>query len=94
MAREYGTTFQFSLPIFKEHKVGCYNWGFVAGRSQTNFNWETIFHLHEKKKEDGLLTKGENLIEPELWFHDIVRKDGTPFDPDEITFIKDILKNE
>lgn len=94
MAREYGTTFKFSLPIFKEHKVGCYNWGLVAGRSQTNFNWETILHLHEKKKEDGLLTKGESLIEPELWFHDIVRKDGTPFDPEEISFIKDILKND
>ena len=46
--------------------------------------------MHEKKKEDGLLTKGETLIEPELWFHDIVRKDGTPFDPEEISFIKDI----
>ena len=47
-----------------------------------------------KKQEDGLLTNGESLIEPELWFHDIVRKDGTPFDKEEISFIKDILKND
>jgi hypothetical protein len=26
--------------------------------------------------------------EPALWFHDIFRKDGTPFSEDEITIIK------
>ena len=50
--------------------------------------------MPEIEKEDGLLTKGESLIELELWFDDIVRKDGTPFDPEEISFIKDILKND
>ena len=46
------------------------------------------------RSKDGLLTKGESLIEPEFWFHDILRKHGTPFDPEEISFIKDILKND
>ena len=94
MAREYGTTFQFCLPIFKKYNVACYNWGLVAGRSQTNFNWETILYLHEKKEKDGLLSQGDNLIEPELWFHDIFRKDGSPFDPKEISFIKKVLTSE
>jgi hypothetical protein len=35
---------------------------------------------------------GRNLClareEPELWFHDIFRKDGTPYSKDEVTFIK------
>jgi len=25
LAREFGTTFEFSLPIFKKYEVGCYN---------------------------------------------------------------------
>jgi len=28
--------------------------------------------------------------EPATWFHDIYRKDGTPFDPKEVAFIKSI----
>ena len=35
---ELGTTFQFSLR-FQKHGVGCLNWGLVAGKSQTHFNW-------------------------------------------------------
>jgi hypothetical protein len=92
MAREYGTTFKYCLPIFEKHNVACYNWGLVAGRSQTNFNWETILSLHEKKEKDGLLAEGDNLLEPELWFHDVFRKDGSPFDPEEVSFIKNFLK--
>jgi hypothetical protein len=51
MAREFGTTFEFSLPIFKKENIGCYNWGFVAGKSQTHFGWSTILELQEKKKK-------------------------------------------
>ena len=55
MAREYGTTFEFCLPIFKKYNIACYNWGLVAGRSQTNFNWETILYLKEKGfRVDGI----------------------------------------
>ena len=31
--------------------------------------------------------------EPEVWFHDILRKDGTPFDPKEVEFIKSMTRN-
>jgi len=30
--------------------------------------------------------------EPDLWFHDIFRQDGTPFDPEEITLIRTLTK--
>ncbi len=72
MARTQGSKFQTHLPIFKEEKVGCYNWGFVSGKTQTVFPWGS-------KKDSP---------EPKLWFHDILRRDGTPFDPAEVAAIK------
>ena len=88
MAREHGTTFQHSLPIFKQHGVGCYNWGLVAGKSQTHFSWKTRENLEERVAGGEFVRPGEPIPEPELWFHDIFRVDGTPFDPQEIEFIR------
>jgi hypothetical protein len=92
MAREFGTTFEFSLPIFKKENVGCYNWGFVAGKSQTHFGWSTILELQERKKKGEFINEGDELPEPKEWFHDIYRKDGSPYDKKEIEFIIKILK--
>jgi hypothetical protein len=94
MAREYGSTFEFCLPIFKKYNIACYNWGLVAGRSQTNFNWETILYLNEERDKGNLVKEGDNLTEPNQWFHDIFRRDGSPYSIEEITFIKKILHNK
>ena len=94
MAREFGSTFEFSLPIFKENNIGCYNWGLVAGKSQTHFSWSTILDLKKKKEEGDFIEEGESIPEPEVWFHDILRTDGTPFDESEINFIKDITDSK
>ncbi|HJM59837.1 MAG TPA: hypothetical protein QGG52_04880 [SAR86 cluster bacterium] len=91
MAREFGTTFQFCLPIFQKYNVGCYNWGLVAGKSQTHFGWETIMNLHNLKEKGEFIGEGEDIPEPEIWFHDIFRKNGTAFDEEEVNFIKNIL---
>jgi hypothetical protein len=72
MARPFGSRFATHLPIFKRERVGCYNWGLVSGKTQTIYQWGS--------------PPGEP--EPELWFHDIFRQDGTPFDPEEIAAIK------
>ena len=92
MAREFGTTFEFSLPIFKKENIGCYNWGLVAGKSQTHFGWSTILELQKRKKNGDFLNDLDEIPEPEEWFHDIFRKDGSPFKEIEISFIKQILK--
>ena len=92
MAREFGTTFEFSLPIFKKENIGCYNWGLVAGKSQTHFGWSTILELQKRKKNGDFLNDLDEIPEPEEWFHDIFRKDGSPFKETEISFIKQILK--
>ena len=71
MARP-GSTFQGILPYFKEQKIGCWNWGFVAGRTQTYYPWGS---------QPGA-------PEPTPWHHDILRQDGTPRYPAEVRFIK------
>ena len=94
MAREFGSTFEFSLPIFKDNNIGCFNWGLVAGKSQTHFGWSTILDLKKKKDAGDFLSHEEEIPEPEIWFYDILRKDGTAFDEDEITFIKTITREK
>lgn len=72
MARGGGSRFETHLPFFKEDKVGCWNWGLVAGRTQTFYPWGSK----------------PGSPEPALWHHDIFRKDGAPFDAREIECIR------
>ena len=74
MARPNGSTFEPHLGWMKEQKIAAYCWGFVAGKSQTIYPWDSW-----KKKYDA---------EPPVWFHDIVRADGTPFRADEVAYIR------
>ncbi len=74
MARPVGSTFQAILPVFRKHQVAAYNWGFVSGKSQTIYPWESW--------------KKSFSAEPELWFHDIFRQDGTSYKKEETDFIK------
>lgn len=88
MARELGTTFELSLPIFQKYNIGCCSWGLVAGKTQTHFNWETVSNLEAYKERKLYLHSGDAIDEPQLWFHDIFRTDGSPFNPVEIEIIK------
>jgi hypothetical protein len=74
MARPVGSTFDPILGYLKDEQVGAYSWGFIAGKSQTIFPWDSW----EKKYA----------AEPTVWFHDILRKDGTPYDAKEVTYIR------
>jgi hypothetical protein len=76
MARTRGSRFVTHLPIFKQEQVGCFNWGLVSGKTQTIYPW-------------GSPPGGP---EPELWFHDIFHKDGTPYDSAEVELIKKLRK--
>jgi hypothetical protein len=78
MARPRGSTFQTILPIAKQYKVAAINWGFVNGKSQTIFPWDSW-------------QKPYSETEPPVWFHDIFRKDGTPYRQQEYDFIKEII---
>jgi Glycosyl hydrolase family 10 len=76
MARPNGSTFDPMMGYLKEQGVGAYCWGFVAGKSNTIYPWDSW-----KKPYDA---------EPKVWFHDIFRVDGTPFDPAEVAYIKKV----
>lgn len=73
MARGFNNTFESILPVFKKHNVSGYNWGLVAGKTQTNYAWDSWAVTY-----DG---------EPTLWFHDIFRQDGTPYREEEVRYL-------
>jgi hypothetical protein len=77
MARTRNSMFSTVLPLLKEKKVGAINWGLVAGKSNTIYAWDTPI-------PDG--------SEPKIWFHDIFRKDGSPYSKDEIELIKKLTQ--
>ncbi len=76
MARGNGSTFQGSLPIAKQHHVGAINWGFVAGKTQTNLPWDSWKQPYVNGRE------------PTVWFHEIFHQDGTPYKQDEVDLIR------
>jgi hypothetical protein len=78
MARGHGSTFQGTLPIARKYKVAAYNWGFVAGKTQTYLPWDSW----QKPYTDR---------EPAVWFHDIFQKDGTPYRQEEAAFIRETI---
>jgi len=72
MARTRGSRFDTHLHLFKKENVGCYNWGLVAGRTNTIYSWQD---------------RG-GAAEPEVWFHDILRGDGSAYDAAEVALIR------
>ena len=75
MARTKGSKFANILPLLKRKRVGAINWGLVSGKTNTIYAWDTP------------MPGGS---EPKVWFHDIFRKDGTPYSEDEIRLIKSL----
>jgi len=75
MARGNKSTFQGSLPIAKKYNVAAINWGLVAGKTQTFLPWDSW-----QKPYVGR--------DPEVWFHEVFRPDGTPYKADEVELIK------
>ncbi len=68
------------FPLFYMEKIGCYNWGFVAGKYQTYEPWEGTWQRWAKG------TEGE--VDFTKWFHDLYRPNLRPYDPKEIDLIK------
>ncbi|MDP5277312.1 cellulase family glycosylhydrolase [Sphingomonas sp. DG1-23] len=75
MARGNGSTFDNTLPIGKKLNIAMYNWGFVDGKMQTRFPWDSW-------------KKPYTYEEPTIWFHDILHFDGKPYRQAEVDLIK------
>jgi cellulase (glycosyl hydrolase family 5) len=80
MARSAGSTFDTVLPIAKEERVGAINWGFVVGKTQTNLPWDSWRRPYV-------------LEEPSVWFHEVLRSDGTPYRQAEVDLIRQLTRN-
>jgi hypothetical protein len=80
MSRGNGSFFEPNLGYLKSHGVAGYNWGLVDGKSQTIYPWDSWTQSYD--------------AEPALWFHDIFRRDGKSYRPQEVAYIQDITRNE
>ncbi len=78
LARDLDSRFETHLPIFRERDIGAICWGLVSGKTQTIYPWWSWFDEEPKP-------------EPEVWFHDILRTDGTPFAEAEATCLRNML---
>jgi hypothetical protein len=77
MARGAGSTFDTVLPVAKKYKVAAINWGFVAGKTQTYYPWDSWRHPYI-------------LDQPTLWFHEVLHPDGKPYREAEVKLIRDL----
>lgn len=77
MARGAGSTFDGSLPIAKKYNVAAFNWGLVAGKTQTYLPWDSWDRPYVK-------------LEPTLWFHEVFRQDDTPYRQHEVDLIREL----
>lgn len=81
LGRCMGNTVEELFPLFYLEKIGCYNWGFVAGKYQTYEPWESAWTHYSQDPEHFVcdFTK---------WLHDLYRPSLRPYDPKEIDIIK------
>lgn len=78
--RPFNNNIATNICLFlKKEGIGCYNWGLVNGKTQTNEPWDVIRGI-----------KGLNLS---LWQHDLFKKDLSPYDEEEIRFFKELTIN-
>ncbi|MDE0611047.1 MAG: cellulase family glycosylhydrolase [Anaerolineaceae bacterium] len=70
--RPFGQTVEATLPVFAREQIGWYQWGLVAGRTQTYLDW---------RPERNGVPLGR-------WQHDVFHPDGRPYDEAEIELIR------
>jgi Cellulase (glycosyl hydrolase family 5) len=77
MARGAGSTFDTVLPLAKKYNVAAINWGFVAGKTQTYYPWDSWRHPYI-------------LDQPTVWFHEVLHADGKPYREAEVKLIREL----
>jgi len=80
MARPLGSTFDAILPIAKSRHVAAINWGFVQGKTQTYYPWDSWKHPYVKHP-------------PAMWFHDVFYPDGRPYRDSETQLIRELTRS-
>jgi hypothetical protein len=72
MARPLGSRWETDLPLLKREAGAGYSWGLVNGRTQCQFGWSSK----------------PGSPEPAVWFHDLFRANGKPYDAGEVESIR------
>jgi alpha-L-fucosidase 2 len=72
--RQGGNTVAAILPLLRECGAGAYNWGLVAGRTQTRMPWGS-------RPGDAM---------PAVWQHDLLHADGKPYDETEVAAFRSL----
>ena len=84
LGRTRHNTVQEMFPLFYALRIGCFNWGFVAGRYQTYEPWESTWEKYYRGEQTDIdFTK---------WYHDLYRPNHRPYDPKEIEIIKTLTE--
>lgn len=78
LARTRDNHVRTHLPLYKERNIGCYTWGFVNGKIQTNLPWSTAQTSIAEAIEDE---------DTNTWFHDLLHEDGTPYRRNEVELL-------
>lgn len=100
LARPFDSVVETSLPLMKKYKVGAISWGFVQGKTQTNWPWssrrcsdgKTLRDPLKERLEGNVVHPGDSFPEPSVWFHDLLRIDGSPYDSLEINMFKKLTR--
>jgi hypothetical protein len=80
LARPRGSSVEGVLPIAKRHNVGAFNWGLVAGKTQTYLPWDSWDHPYTTP--------------PKVWFSDLLLPDGRPYRDSEIQAIRSLTAGQ
>ena len=81
LGRIFGNDVFSVFPLFYLERIGCYNWGFVAGKYQTYEPWEGTWQDY--------MSGANTDVDFTKWFHDLYRPNHRPYDPREIALIKE-----
>lgn len=73
--RKSGSTYENNLPLFSEKRIGIWQWGIVAGKTQTYLSWSAA-------------ENGSSDMKKMTWQHDILYPDLTPYSENEIALLK------
>ncbi len=76
LARPQGSTVEGILPIAKRRNIAAYNWGLVAGKTQTYLPWDSWDQ--------------PNFAPPKVWFSDLLLLDGRPYQDSEVRAIRQV----
>jgi len=97
LARTNGSTVQDCLPVLKAENVAAIHWGFISGKTGTVWPWSSrlespgkVVDVDARRASGDVVRPGEPFPEPEVWFHDLFRIDGTPFDQEEIDLFREL----